>query len=393
MNITRLESLADLRLAAPQWNDLWRRSETTLPAARAELLATWCECFASGQPLGAVVVEEDGRFVAALPWVVQHRFGCRYALLPGNHWAAAGDLLLDARADARSVCRLLVAGLRQHAPGLFVCRALPAASRRWRQFIEALAEQGIALARRPRFSVDRVAIGDDWQAFFASRSQNHRHHMRRAASRARQAGPTELSFYDHVAPHDVERLLRGCLAIESSGWKGQAGNSVLQNEAASTFYLRQARQLAAWGEWRLAVLRHAGLPIAFEYGWLAKGVYATPKIGYDETFAPLSPGQLLRCRLFERFHQHQGRDEIEAVDFFGPSSDATRKWATDSYPVERLAIGLSGPLARWLVAGYRHLAPLGRTIRAGGPSRSIEPCESPAARPAAEAIDPPVVTA
>ncbi len=375
MNITRLETLADLRLSAPQWNDLWRRSETTLPAARAELLAAWCECFAPGQPLGALVVEHDGRFVAALPWVEERRFGVRYASLPANPWSAAGDLLLDPRADGAAACELLAAGLRRHAPRLFVCHAVPAASSRWRQFTAALSREGVSFARRRRFRVDRVAIGHDWQAYFDSRSRNHRRHMRRAAARAQRMGTTELVFHEQVAPQEVERLLRGCLAIESSGWKGQAGASVLQHPAAWNFYLQQAQQLAAWGEWRVAELHHAGRPIAFEYGWLVKGVYATPKVGYDEAFAPLSPGQLLRYRLFERFHR---RDDVEAVDFFGPSSDATRKWATDSYPVERLVIAVDGPLARSAVAGYRHLAPLLRTIRAGWQRPDVEPIERPA---------------
>jgi CelD/BcsL family acetyltransferase involved in cellulose biosynthesis len=73
--------------------------------------------------------------------------------------------------------------------------------------------------------------------------------------------------------------------------------------------------------------------IAFEYGWLSKGVYHSLKVGFDEAYARLSPGQLLRCLMLKRFF---AEGEVSIVDYLGPLSDATGKWATRAYPVSRL---------------------------------------------------------
>jgi len=45
-----------------------------------------------------------------------------------------------------------------------------------------------------------------------------------------------------------------------------------------------------------------GQPIAFEFGWIAKEVYLTPKSVTTNLSAAFSPGQLLRYLLYERFH-------------------------------------------------------------------------------------------
>ena len=49
---------------------------------------------------------------------------------------------------------------------------------------------------------------------------------------------------------------------------------------------------------------------------------------------------------------------VDRVDFFGPTSNATSKWATDRYPVDRLVIANRGVFGRCLVGAYRHAWPL-----------------------------------
>jgi hypothetical protein len=101
------------------------------------------------------------------------------------------------------------------------------------------------------------------------------------------------------------------------------------------FFLRQARQLAAWGSLRLAFLEHRGRPIAFEYGWLAKGVYYSYKVGYDPEFASYGPGHLLRLHLLRALAAEPG---VRLVDFHGPLTEALACWATRSYAIGRLVL-------------------------------------------------------
>src|SRR6185436_2641362 len=95
--------------------------------------------------------------------------------------------------------------------------------------------------------------------------------------------------------------------------------SVLKSPGIFAFYLRVARELAARGQLQLVFLECGGRPIAFEYGWNAKGVYHSLKVGYDESAANLSPGQLLRLLFLERLHV---RHEHRFVDYLGPLTPA-----------------------------------------------------------------------
>jgi CelD/BcsL family acetyltransferase involved in cellulose biosynthesis len=373
--VKQFDSLSDLRGVARAWDDLWERSEIALPSARAALVALWCESFAAGYPFRAFVVEHDGRALAAMPLVESKWKGLTVGLLPGNHWSPAGDLLLDPRCDVDSVCASLVAALIQHAWPLLWFGGVPATADRWQVFFKALRERRVAYARRQWCMIDRVEIQGNWDAYLDSRSRNHRHHVRKMAKRAQRAGFTELACYDHLAPEEVEPLLKTCFDIEAHGWKGQAQSAVFNVPGAWEFYLRQAQQLADWGQLSLTLLTHEARPIAFEYGWRGKGVYFSAKVGYDEAFHRFSPGQLLRFRLLEDFHRRPGP---QGVDFLGPSSPATFRWATGQYAIDRVVVATRGPLSRVIVAAYRKYAWLrslmpSRRRQAGGHGHAVQP--------------------
>ena len=71
-----------------------------MPTMRAESLAKWLEQFAASSSFHALAVEENGRWLAALP-LVSRRLA---KIIPAgsltcNPWLPCGDLLLDPLAD------------------------------------------------------------------------------------------------------------------------------------------------------------------------------------------------------------------------------------------------------------------------------------------------------
>jgi len=72
--VLHITSVDQLRSVGAMWDDLWWRSEVTLPTARAELVAQWVEQFAPNRPFHALVVETAGKWTAALP-LVEARLG------------------------------------------------------------------------------------------------------------------------------------------------------------------------------------------------------------------------------------------------------------------------------------------------------------------------------
>jgi CelD/BcsL family acetyltransferase involved in cellulose biosynthesis len=91
----------------------------------------------------------------------------------------------------------------------------------------------------------------------------------------------------------LPELLDECLAVEQSGWKGREGTAILDNRADTMFYTELAREAAAAGMLRIAVLRHEGRIVAFEYGVIGGDRLFLLKVGYDEAFEQLSIGHVL----------------------------------------------------------------------------------------------------
>jgi hypothetical protein len=385
-HIVHLESLDALRAAAGAWDDLWQRSDVTLPSLRAELLAQWIEQFARPADFHAVVVESEGRYVAALP-LVRRRLGkrgtgsvCRdqpsvgarpegalhkrclspffrlldAAGMPCNEWSASGELLLDASVEQAGMPALqtLATGIRELPwPLLWFDEAVLDAPR-WQGLQQAFLHAGMSVAEHPRWQVGRVAIDHDWPAYKARWPRKHRQQMAQAARRLAQEGEVRLAVHSQLSPDDVASPMQQCFEIEDRSWKGAAGGSVLRTPGMAEFFLRQARQAAQWGQLDLAMLHCGDRPVAFSYGLSAKGVFHSLKTGYDPDFARQHPGQLMRYYLLEQLFADPTR---KWLDFLGEMTESHAAWLPQCYTVGRLAVAPRGGLGRLAVWGYKNV--------------------------------------
>jgi CelD/BcsL family acetyltransferase involved in cellulose biosynthesis len=347
LRVVHLHSVQELRAAALDSDDLWRRSEVTFPTMRAELLAQWIEHFAARADFHAIAVEQDGRWVAALP-MLRRKIGriIPAGALPCNEWSSSGDFLADISADAHRVMAVFLDALAEcNWPLLWLDEAILETAR-WRVFMQAVADRRLKRVVRPRWQVGRVRIEGDWQACQARWSRKHRQHTASMARQLAREGEVRLALHSQLAPNEAAMQMQQALEIENLGWKGRSGGSVISVPGMSEFFIRQAEQLAAWGQLELAFLHCDGQPIAFCYGQNAKGVFHSAKVGYDPRFAQYSPGQLLRYFLLERFYAEPGR---VAIDFLGPMTESHAHWRPETYTVARFAVALNrwGRMALW----------------------------------------------
>jgi CelD/BcsL family acetyltransferase involved in cellulose biosynthesis len=331
-----ISSTAELRQQARAWNDLWQRSACPRPTALAEPLAVWIDHFAPRRPLRILVLEQHGQWVAAVPLIVRRRARLlRVAELPGNEWSPAGDLLLDPLAASADLVEHLLGALLAGPWQALALGGFDASRADWQQLAAAAAGRRLVVDQRANFQVGRVAIAGRWDDYLASRSRNHRRQMRVAERRAGESGATELVILAGHDPDHRDSTLRRAFAVEDRSWKGGQASSVLRVAGMLDFYRQQAHALADAGSLRVVALALGGEWIAAEYGWLAKGVYVPLKVGYDEAYARLTPGQLLRWRLLEQFHQ---QEDVRAIDFIGPLADATARWSNQVYSCGKLLL-------------------------------------------------------
>jgi CelD/BcsL family acetyltransferase involved in cellulose biosynthesis len=345
-----LQSIDELRAAAPAWDDLWWRSEPASPLLRAELVAQWVERFKSRGQFHALVVTEGDRWVATLP-LVSHRLGWLIPAgrLPSNPWALCGDLLYDSSADGAAMDLLLAAASRLPWQLLWLNEAVPEAPR-WQALLRACDRAGVGANYHERFRVGRVEISGPWQRYQKRLPKSHRQGMLRLGRRLACEG--DVRFELHLPPETqpIEPWLREAFELENHGWKGRSGTSVIRAPGMFDFYLAQADQLARWGQLATAALRLDGRMVAFVYGYRAKGVFFAQKIGYDPHFAAFSPGQLLFHHLLEQLHND---GETRWLDFIGPINQALSRWRPATYAVGRVVIAPRPTLGRLALTAYK----------------------------------------
>jgi CelD/BcsL family acetyltransferase involved in cellulose biosynthesis len=356
-----VDSIHALRAIACAWDALWRRSQATLPTARAALVCRWLGQFAADRPWQTVLVWDGSDLVAALPLVEKRRAGGVLATADTtiNYWAPCGELLLEPEAD-EAVLDRLVEGLAASPWPMLWFDLVPIDTPRWQALAAALGRLGYAVQFTPRYEIGTVDLSESYDAYLSGRSNKLRRNLRRNRRRLKAQGEVAFRLVEQLPPSEVEPVLRRLLEVESRGWKGAAGTAVLESPGMFAFYAQVARQLAAWDQLLLAWLEIDRRPIAFEMGWSAKGVYHTFKLGYDEDFGGFGPGHLLRAELFGRLSE-EGRQR--AVDFQGPMNEALRAWATGAYRVGRLMAASPRPWSRLALAGYRVLGPPLRRCR------------------------------
>lgn len=362
MKLLTYKSLGQLRADAQRWDDLWWRSDVTLPTARAELVAQWVEHFALRRRFAAMAVEDEGRLVAAIPFVAAEFGGMFAGALPKNCWSDGGELLIDGKACSDDALHCLAEGLRELPWALYTCEGVITSQPSWQKFLNVLRLRGAPVSARPQFRVGLIDIGRDWGAYEAAWSGNHRRALRKTRRKAEKSGALEMCRHRDIAPRDAAALLEEFCEVEDRSWKGQEGTSILRTPRMFEFFRRQAEQLAEWGQIEVFFLRQNGQAIAAEFGYAAKDVYHSHKIGYDVRYRDVGPGQLLRGDQLQDFFQ-EGR--YRHVDLLGVLGEANAKWATRGYEVDRLLIGSGSWLGSAAAAGLDAARLLKRRLTRG----------------------------
>lgn len=370
--IIHLTSIADLRAAAPAWDDLWRRSDVAMPLVRAETLAAWLEQFKPRAEFHALAVADRTRWLAALPLVGGRAAGMvPAACSPCNPWTPCGDLLCDSTvADVDAVMDALVeATVDLPWPLLWLNDVAPEAPR-WQAMLRACHRAGVAAHYHQQHRVGRVEIGRDWATYLKQLPKNHRQSMNRSGKRLANEGEVQFDLCNRFEPQHVEAWMHEAFDVENLGWKGQCGTSVIRTKGMFDYFVGQAQQLAAWGQLETAALRLDGLMLAFVYGFRAKNTFFALKIGYDPRFAAFCPGQYLFYRLLERFHND---GKTQAVDFLGPLTQSLSRWRPATYGVGRIIVAPRHWLGRAAVSAYANVWRRFRKWQTADDSASPEP--------------------
>jgi CelD/BcsL family acetyltransferase involved in cellulose biosynthesis len=262
----------------PEWGHLYRTAgslPTQSPAWTAASLASF-----AAEPR---LLSTDTGGSALAPLV---RHGSTLELAGGRELGEPADLLY---ASAEALDSLAAEIVGQRRPLLL--RRVPVGS-------PAIAALEAALGRRGRISVSEAAghptieLNESWAEPGGGLSSSRRSSLRRARRKAEKLGEIEVELLE-PKPEEVGPLLDIAFEVEARSWKREAGTAVAVVPEMEAFFRHYAAAIAAAGELRIDLLRIAGEPVAMQLGMVWSNRHWLFKIGYDESFAAASPGQIL----------------------------------------------------------------------------------------------------
>lgn len=345
-SILHLKSISDLRKVSDRWDDLWFHSDVVNPTARAELLAQWLEQFAPGQRFQAIVVANQGSFLAALPLVEQKVQGAlRAGHIPSNAWAHGGGLLVRDGINARPIVDMLVGSLHELPWPILWFERVPIQSRGYQLLMEALSQSQATWYSCPQYEVAIAQTHGDWDAFVASLKPSLRTNLRKWQRRMDERGGGKVRDCSLESAAVRDRLLRAAFELEDHSWKGQEGSSVIRR-GLLPYFLRQAQTLAELGHFALFILEVQGKMIAFQYGYAAKGVLHDCKISFDQEYRSLGPGHLLYFQVLQDCFRNP---DVRFRDNLGDARDSSKDWQFPTYPVGQIMIAPRGLYGRFVV--------------------------------------------
>lgn len=192
---------------------------------------------------------------------------------------------------------------------------------------------------------DTTSSMDELSARF---SKNFRAKLRKADSKLHALG--EVEYVTAMSDDDLRTEYAKFLEIEASGWKGEHGTrtAVRFREQQPAFFGRLATALEHGDRCEINGLYLDGRCIATQYCMRTGEDYAILKSGYDESYAQVSPGQLLRRHTLERCCNDP---EIKRCSLLS-DYDWQNIWHPDSIAVQQAHVAIGAVSGRFLMSLY-----------------------------------------
>lgn len=250
-----------------------------------------------------VLVKQVGKLEAIVPLEVslEKRFGISVHILraPRHEHMNLYDILLNSSFDNRYLFSDLLQFLKEHRD--YRCDVL--------QFGRILEDS--AALEMIREDSDLRYIGGmvghcDYlevtseEDLFRRLSKNARANLRK--SRKKLANFTNVEELSTRDPELILRFLDSFMEVEASGWKGAhgTGTAIALDPSLVRFYRHLAESLSLSANCEVNLLQINGKSVAAQFGIVLGDTLYLLKIGYDEEFASLAPGNLLVVRLLNR---------------------------------------------------------------------------------------------
>lgn len=182
---------------------------------------------------------------------------------------------------------------------------------------QCVLENGCAIGLLPPGKKARIThaskyidFAQGFTAFWDSYSSKFRKGLLKKLRKAEEQG--ELRLVCATTAEELPQAFDDFLAVEDSGWKGEAGTSIKKQPKKLAFYQHLLKEYGERGICQINILYSNDVPIAAQFGVRVGRRLFLLKIGFREDYAAVSPGYLVLYKLVE---QSSARGEIDSVSF------------------------------------------------------------------------------
>jgi CelD/BcsL family acetyltransferase involved in cellulose biosynthesis len=348
-----LDSLQDFATLESAWNRLAEPARS--PFLTHEWLHSWWGAF-GGEDTTAILLRAANGELAAGAGLF--RPSSRVLGAAANVYSEDWDVVAVDEPARRALWRRIAAmpASRLSLPGI------PEGSTSREIAPEELRAAGYRVAVERHQLCPYLTLPPSWEELLATLSRNERSQVRRKRKRLEREG--SLVFKTTTDSGDLDQDLEQFFRVEASGWKGAAGTAILHDPAALRLYSDFARRAADRGWLRLHLLELDGGVIAADYSCVIGDTVFLIKTCFDERYARLSPGTVLRSDAL-RSAIDEGRSRYE---FLGGPDRYKLQWGGDLR--ERLLLRAYRGVALPAFV-YRHkLRPIAGRLKRGLEARS-----------------------
>ena len=325
MNTISIRSASQLLGHRNAWNRLSQASSCHLPTVRAEPLANYLNTFHPADEFLAIVVTDAGRWVAALPLLINKSAGLvRIGKSTSNPWSFNHDFLVLPDVNIVAVADAIKRTLSQENVAALKLDWVDCEAPHWARLLQGFRGCRSHVSTEIGFQVGTIELDRSWQEYQGRLSKNFRKQLKRNGKKLEQLGQLSFWSWQDDGGSDLISLIQIAFELEDKTWKGKQNSSVMKNPGMFEFYLNQATCLDKLGNFELQFLMLDQRPIAFEYGYMVGKTYFSHKVSYDPAFSACSPGQLLVERQLKSWVDN---GKVKTINTMGAISLATSRWA------------------------------------------------------------------
>jgi hypothetical protein len=186
----------------------------------------------------------------------------------------------------------------------------------------------VIIARQPMGAMPKIDLDPSWTVPENHFNSRRRSDFRRMARKAQASGEVTFDIIE-PSPDKLESLIDEAFDIEAHSWKGHSGTAIKQDRRTEAFYRSYARHAMEAGILRLCFMRIDAVAAAMQFAVECENCFWLIKVGYDEAYKHVSPGNLL-MRETIKYAAERG---LERYEFLGKEAEWTRLWASGARPI------------------------------------------------------------